>query len=56
MEESEAKGMDPKLFIDESLVREVEVSGFIKALYPTNKEPAWRNTKKFFIPSSAAGC
>jgi hypothetical protein len=27
------KGMDPKQFIDESLVREVEASGFIKQLY-----------------------
>ena len=33
LEEPKPKGMDPKLFIDESLVREVEVSGFIKALY-----------------------
>ncbi len=33
LEEPEHKGMDPKLFVDESLVREVEVSGFIKALY-----------------------
>jgi NitT/TauT family transport system substrate-binding protein len=33
LEEPKAKGMDPKLFIDESLVREVEASGFIKKLY-----------------------
>jgi len=32
-EEPKAKGADPKQFIDESLVREVEASGFIKALY-----------------------
>jgi NitT/TauT family transport system substrate-binding protein len=32
-EEPKAKGADPKQFLDESLVREVETSGFIKALY-----------------------
>ena len=32
-EEPKAKGADPKQFIDESLVREVEASGFIKELY-----------------------
>jgi hypothetical protein len=28
-----ARGADPKLFVDESIVREVEASGFIKKLY-----------------------
>jgi NitT/TauT family transport system substrate-binding protein len=32
-EEPKAKGANPKQFLDESLVREVEASGFIKALY-----------------------
>jgi NitT/TauT family transport system substrate-binding protein len=32
-EEPKAKGADPKLFEDESAVREVEASGFIKTLY-----------------------
>jgi NitT/TauT family transport system substrate-binding protein len=32
-EEPRAKSADPKQFLDESLVREVEASGFIKALY-----------------------
>ena len=32
-EEPKAKGADPKSFVDESLVREVEASGFIKSLY-----------------------
>jgi NitT/TauT family transport system substrate-binding protein len=32
-EEPKAKGADPKQFMDESLVREVEASGFIKSLY-----------------------
>jgi hypothetical protein len=32
-EDPKAKGADPKSFLDESLVREVEASGFIKALY-----------------------
>jgi ABC-type nitrate/sulfonate/bicarbonate transport system substrate-binding protein len=32
-EEPKARGADPKQFVDESLVREVEASGFIKALY-----------------------
>ncbi|MBI2533527.1 MAG: ABC transporter substrate-binding protein [Deltaproteobacteria bacterium] len=34
-EDPKAKGADPKSFLDESLVREVEASGFIKALYET---------------------
>lgn len=32
-EEPKARGADPKLFVDESIVREVETSGFIKKLY-----------------------
>ena len=32
-DEPKAKGADPKLFIDDSIVREVEASGFIKSLY-----------------------
>src|SRR5262249_1171593 len=32
-EEPKARGADPKLFTDESIVREVEASGFIKTLY-----------------------
>jgi ABC-type nitrate/sulfonate/bicarbonate transport system substrate-binding protein len=32
-EEPKARGADPKQFVDESLVREVEASGFIKSLY-----------------------
>jgi NitT/TauT family transport system substrate-binding protein len=32
-EEPKARGADPKQFIDESLVREIEASGFIKSLY-----------------------
>jgi ABC-type nitrate/sulfonate/bicarbonate transport system substrate-binding protein len=32
-EEPKARGADPKLFVDESIVREVEASGFIKTLY-----------------------
>jgi NitT/TauT family transport system substrate-binding protein len=32
-EEPKAKGADPRQFLDESLVREVETSGFIKSLY-----------------------
>ncbi len=32
-EEPKARGADPKQFVDESLVREIEASGFIKALY-----------------------
>jgi NitT/TauT family transport system substrate-binding protein len=35
-EEPKAKGADPKQFLDESLVREIEASGFIKALYEKN--------------------
>ncbi len=32
-EEPKARGVDPKFFMDESIVREVEASGFIKKLY-----------------------
>jgi len=32
-DEPKAKGADPKLFVDESIVRELEASGFIKSLY-----------------------
>jgi NitT/TauT family transport system substrate-binding protein len=32
-EEPKARGADPKQFVDESLVREIEASGFIKSLY-----------------------
>ena len=32
-EEPKARGADPKQFVDETLVREVEASGFIKMLY-----------------------
>jgi NitT/TauT family transport system substrate-binding protein len=32
-DEPKARGADPKMFVDESLVREIEASGFIKALY-----------------------
>ena len=32
-EEPKARGADPKSFIDESMVRELDASGFIKALY-----------------------
>jgi len=28
-----AKGADPKSFVDDSLLREIEASGFIKTLY-----------------------
>jgi NitT/TauT family transport system substrate-binding protein len=34
-DEPKAKGADPKSFVDESLVKEVEASGFIKRLYET---------------------
>jgi ABC-type nitrate/sulfonate/bicarbonate transport system substrate-binding protein len=34
-EDPKAKGADPKQFVDESLVREIEASGFIKHLYDT---------------------
>ena len=34
-DEPKAKSADAKLFVDESLVREIEASGFIKALYET---------------------
>jgi len=33
IEEPKAKGADAKLFLDESIVRELEASGFFKALY-----------------------
>jgi len=33
IEEPKARGADAKLFVDESLVRELDVSGFIKNLY-----------------------
>lgn len=32
-EEPKAKGADPKLFIDDSIVKEIEASGFVKSLY-----------------------
>ena len=32
-DEPRAKGADPKLFMDESIIREIEASGFIKTLY-----------------------
>jgi hypothetical protein len=32
-DEPRAKGADPKLFVDESIVRELDASGFIKSLY-----------------------
>ncbi|MGB7946516.1 MAG: ABC transporter substrate-binding protein [Candidatus Binatia bacterium] len=32
-EEPKAKGVDPKQFVDDSLVHDIEVSGFIKSLY-----------------------
>jgi NitT/TauT family transport system substrate-binding protein len=32
-EEPKARGADPKQFLDDSLVREIEASGFIKSLY-----------------------
>jgi hypothetical protein len=32
-EEPKARGADLKLFVDESIVREVDASGFIKTLY-----------------------
>jgi hypothetical protein len=28
-----AKGADPKSFVDDSLLREIEASGFVKGLY-----------------------
>jgi hypothetical protein len=28
-----AKGADPKAFVDESLLKEIEASGFVKSLY-----------------------
>jgi hypothetical protein len=34
-DEPKARGADAKLFVDESLVREIEASGFIKTLYET---------------------
>jgi ABC-type nitrate/sulfonate/bicarbonate transport system substrate-binding protein len=33
--EPKAKGLDPKMVVDDSIVREVEASGFIKQLYDT---------------------
>lgn len=33
VDEPKAKGADPKSFVDESIVREIEASGFIKSLY-----------------------
>jgi len=33
IEDPKAKGADPKLFLDESIVRELETSGFFKSLY-----------------------
>lgn len=33
MDQPKAKGADPKEFVDDSLVREVDASGFIKSLY-----------------------
>ena len=33
-EEPKARGADPRVFVDESIVREVDLSGFIKTLYP----------------------
>jgi hypothetical protein len=32
-EEPKARGANPKMFVDESIVREIEASGFIKKLY-----------------------
>ena len=32
--EPKARGADPRVFVDEGIVREVDVSGFIKTLYP----------------------
>src|SRR5262249_23980037 len=34
-EDPKTKGADPKSFVDESLVKELEASGFIKTLYDT---------------------
>jgi NitT/TauT family transport system substrate-binding protein len=33
--EPKARGADPKFFVDESVIREIEASGFIKMLYDT---------------------
>ena len=33
LDEPKAKGADAKFFLDESLVRELEISGFFKNLY-----------------------
>jgi NitT/TauT family transport system substrate-binding protein len=38
-EEPKAKGADARLFVDESLVREIEASGFVKMLYETEYRP-----------------
>ena len=35
VEDPKAKGTDAKLFVDDSIVREIEASGFIKQLYDT---------------------
>lgn len=32
-EEPKVRGVDPKFFLDENLVREVKASGFIRNLY-----------------------
>jgi hypothetical protein len=34
-DEPKAKGVDPRSFVDDSLVKEIEASGFIKKLYET---------------------
>jgi hypothetical protein len=34
-EEPKAKGANARLFVDESILREIEASGFIKTLYET---------------------
>jgi len=33
-EEPKARGADPRVSVHESIVREVDASGFIKTLYP----------------------
>ncbi|MEK7229275.1 MAG: hypothetical protein AAB154_04450, partial [Candidatus Binatota bacterium] len=33
VEEPRARGADPRSFVDESIVREIDASGFIKELY-----------------------
>jgi hypothetical protein len=32
-ENAKAKGADPKSFVDDSLLREIDASGFVKAIY-----------------------